>query len=1038
MLFISVGLIYSQTVTVKGKVVDEAGMEVIGASVVVKGTTTGVATNVDGEFTLNVPENSTLVFSLVGMKKVEMKAAPNMKVVMENDEAILEEVIVTAMGITREKKALGYASQGIKSDELVQASNTSLSGALQGKVSGVQITPSSGMPGASSQITIRGARSFSGNNTPLYVIDGMPVASTADISTGNSVTGADYANRGVDIDPADIESIEILKGQSASALYGIRASNGVVVITTKSGKGLAKGKPQITVSSSVSFEKPTRYPKKQTLYAQGSEGVYNPTNSNSWGPLITELPNDPTYGGNTENEYTKEYGKQPGKYYVPQRAQAGLDPWATPQSYDNLKEFFNTGVTFNNSVSVAQAFDRSSYSLFLGMANQDGIVPHTGMDRYNVKLTAETQLAANWKTGFNGNFSNSSIQKAPTANHGILSTLYNSPSSYDLKGIPSNTEDDPTTQIHYRSGFDNPYWGMKNNEFKEDNNRFFGNAFVNYNTKFGTTDKKLDVKYQLGVDAYTTNYRDSFAYGSRFSAGGAGEITESKYSNTTFNSLLTANFSWNIDDNWTVNAIAGNEIVHENYRYLDAYGTGYTVPGWNHINNATITANSETDRSQRTFGVFGDISASYKNMVYLGVTGRNDIVSHMPRNNRSFFYPSVNASFVLTELPGLQNRKVFDFAKIRASYAEVGQAGDYRLSYFYKPSYGGGFYTGQPIIYPIGGEVNSYVPYFKVYDPALKPQNTRSYEVGADATLLNGLFDLSYTYSRQNVKDQIFDIPLPGSTGIQSMIANGGSIHTNTHELTVNVNPVRTKMVDWSIGANWTKIDNYVDELAEGVDNIFLGGFVTPQVRAGIGYKFPVIYGSSYARNDQGQIIVGEDGLPKTGGDGVIGDVSPDFILGFNTQLRIGKVNIAAVFDWKKGGQMYHGTTGVFDLFGVSAKTANRDQNIVVDGVKEDGSKNDIEVLPQDYYLAINDIDESSIYNNGFLKLRELSVSMTAYKTSWIEIGVNVFARNILLWSELENFDPESSQGNTNMSGAFERFSLPQTSSYGFGVNVKF
>ena len=314
------------------------------------------------------------------------------KVVLKSDAKALDEVVVTAMGISREKKALGYAVQDVKSDQLTQAANSNLAGALQGKVSGLDVKPSSGMPGASSQITIRGARSFSGDNTPLYVIDGMPVTSTPDVSTdiqnNGSVSGADFANRAVDIDPNDIESINILKGQAASALYGIRASNGVIIITTKSGKGLEKGKPQVSFSSNVSFDVVGRLPEFQKTYAQGSGGVFSTTSGTSWGPKISELPNDATYGGNTDNEYTQKFGKQQGKYYVPQRAAAGLDPWATPQAYDNAKDFFDTGITWSNSLNVAQMLDKSSYSISLGNTHQDGIISSTGMDRYNVKVSA--------------------------------------------------------------------------------------------------------------------------------------------------------------------------------------------------------------------------------------------------------------------------------------------------------------------------------------------------------------------------------------------------------------------------------------------------------------------------------------------------------------------------------------------------------------------------------------------------------------------------------------------------------------------------
>ena len=964
-------------------------------------------------------------------------------VVLKSDAKALDEVVVTAMGISREKKALGYAVQDVKSEQLTQASNSSLAGALQGKVSGLDIKPSSGMPGASSQITIRGARSFSGDNTPLYVIDGMAVTSTPDVDTdiqnNGSVSGVDFANRAVDIDPNDIESINILKGQAASALYGIRASNGVIIITTKSGKGLEKGKPQVSFSSNVSFDVVGRLPEFQKTYAQGSGGRYSPTSGLSWGPKISELSNDPNYGGNTDNEFTQKYGMQSGKYYVPQRASAGLDPWATPQAYDNTKEFFETGITWSNSLNVAQTLEKSSYSVSLGNTHQDGIIPKTGMDRYNVKVSAETKLTNNFTTGFAGNYITTSIDKAVTSGNGLLRTVYASPASYDLAGIPSHVDGDIYKQNSFRGNFDNAYWAIDNNKYTEDTNRFFGNVYATYQTDFGTANHKLNAKYMLGVDAYTTHYSDSYGYGSN-TGGGRGQIENYGWTNATYNSLLTINYDWRINDDWGLNAVAGNEFIQSNRKKYYEYGTNYNFAGWNHINNATTQLTEEERWKNRTVGFFGNVSASYRNMLYLTVTGRQDYVSNMPRNNRSFFYPSVSAGFILTELDELKN-DVVNYAKLRVSYAEVGQAGDFLENYYSTPTYGGGFYSLTPIMYPIKG-TTAYTPYYTIFDPNLKPQNTRSYEIGADVNFFDNLITLNYTYSRQNVKDQIFSVPLASSTGASKLLTNGGKIHTDTHEITLGFNPIRTKNINWDFGFNWTKIDNYVDELAPGVENISLGGYVTPQVRASAGEKFPVIYGVGYKRDANGNRLVDENGLPVAGEAQVIGKVSPDFVMGFNTSLRLWKCTISAVLDWKQGGQMYSRTTGLSDYYGVSKRTENREGTIIFDGYKQDGTKNDIAITganaQQVYYSRLNDIDESSVYDNSFIKLREVAVSYKVLQKKWMELSVNAFARNILVWAQMPDLDPEASQGNNNMSGAFEDYSMPQTASFGIGFNIKF
>jgi hypothetical protein len=400
----------------------------------------------------------------------------------------------------------------------------------------------------------------------------------------------------------------------------------------------------------------------------------------------------------------------------------------------------------------------------------------------------------------------------------------------------------------------------------------------------------------------------------------------------------------------------------------------------------------------------------------------------------------------------LKDNPILSFAKLRASYAEVGQAGSYLPNYFTTPNYGGGFWIGAPVSYPLGG-VNSYIPNNIQCDPGLKPQNTVSFEVGADLKFFDNRLGLEYTYSRQDIKNQIFNVPLAGSTGVNSLTMNGGSIYTNTHEAAVSVAPIRKKDWDWTISLNFTKMDNYVSELAPGVQNITLGGFTTPQVRAGIGYKFPVIYGSSFAKDAQGRILVDEDptsiyrGMPMAGAPDVIGNAAADFELGGSTTLRWKKVSLSATFDWKSGGQMYHGTNALMEYtYGLTKSTEDRTTPFIYPGFKANGQPNDIQRGgPGDlkayydlYSNTLGNINEAYIFNNSFVKLRELTLSYQLPKYKGVQLRVTGFARNILLWTELPNFDPEATQGNNNMSGAFERFTVPATSNFGLGLNLEF
>ena len=1039
--------------TVTGRITDSNdGQPLPIVSVTVKGANVGVVSGSDGSYSIELPAGANvLVFSLVGYASVEETTGARtvINVAMVEDVSELKEVVVTALGISREKKALGYAVQELKSDLLSQAASTNIGSALQGKVSGMEIIPSSGMPGASTKITIRGSRSFTGDNTPLYVVDGLPISSSYDITTANSVTSSDYSTRALDLDPNDIASINILKGQAAAALYGMRASNGVVVITTTRGKAATRGKASVTFNSNMSFDVISIIPTFQTEFAQGTSGRYAHTTSLSWGPRIAELANDPTYGGNTDNEYTKD-GKRPGYYWVRQRSLAGLDPWAKPQAYDNAREFFNTGTTWSNSLNVTKAFDGGVYALSLGSTNQKGIVPSTGMDRYNAKFATDLKLAKHWDAGFTGNFVHTSLNKSTGANDGIIATIYGAPPSYDFGGIPSHVKDDPYTQNTFRgtTSFDGAYWSVANNEFAEKTQRFFGNTYIKYNTSFSDNDK-LDVKYQLGIDSYSTDYTELFGYGH---ANKTGELDRYVVTKNELNSLFTVIYTRKFGDHVSMDLMYGNEIIEYQRKYLDLYGTGFNFSGWNHANNLSNYTGGETIRNKRTIGNFGNLSVSYRDMLFFNATLRNDILSSMPPGNRSFSYPSVSLGWVVTELESLKN-DVLTFGKLRLSYAQVGQAGDYMDSYYSTPLYSGGFSSGTPIMYPING-VSAYTLYGRVYDPNLKPQNTMSYEIGADLSFLNGLATLNYTYSRQNVKDQIFQVPLAGSTGTDELLTNGGAIHTDSHEVTLGFAPIRERNVKWNFAFNFTKVNNYVDKLAPGVESIFLGGFVEPQIRASIGHKFPTIYGAQFMRNAEGKIVVDENGLPIAGEDTELGTVEPDFRLGFNTNFEIYKLRISAVFDWKQGGYMYSATSGLLDYYGVSQRSAdfrNKESFLFEhDAVKVTGTDaqgnptyapNDIMLSGSDaqtYFSAMNDVTESMIKENSFIKLREVALSYPVLECKHFSLTLNAFARNIILWSTIKGFDPESSQGNTNMSGGFERFSLPGASSYGFGIGIKF
>ena len=1045
-LFLSIGMAVAQTQVTGTVVSGEDGEPIVGASVKVSGTKTGTITDVDGKFALNVPEGTKLVVTYLGMlpKTVNASVSGAMKIKLDPDNKVLDEVVVTAMGITREKKALGYASQVLDAKDLNTSGTSSLASAMQGKLTGVDIRTSSGAPGASAQIVIRGARSFDGNNTPLYVVDGMPISSTPDFDTKASVTGADNASRTIDLNPDDIESINVLKGQAASALYGIRASNGVILITTKRGsKGSTK--PVITFSTDLSAQTLSRKFEHQDVYAQGTTlSKYNPNTSMSWGPKIADLANDATYGGNTNNKYTNgDLTSHAGMYYNPKYAAAGLSGWATPQTHDNVGDFFKTGFTQNSTFNISQRKNDVSYSFSVSDTYQKGVIPSTGMTRTGARGAVDWKVNDQWKTGFSANYSSVKIKSAPGANSGIVNVVYSAPAEYDLKGTPYHKPGDPTSQILFRAtNFNNPYWWADNDEYSQHTNRVFGNAYAEFSPKLNWgKNYKIVFREQAGIDMYTSNDSEIAEVGSAKNT--KGEVKNYGTQNNIFNNLLTANFTakWGANEEWDFGFVLGNEFNHQYRRKWDYDGTGLAFYGQPTIGNtSSMDAHSDYHIQERTVGVFGQMSLSWMDMLFLTVTGRNDVVSTMPRGNRSFFYPSVSLGWIFTELPALKENHVLSYGKLRLSYAQVGQAGQFYNNYMYVPSYTGGMYVYTPISYPLGG-AKGYAPYYVKFDENLKPQNTSNWETGIDLGLFKNRVRVEYTLSYQDVRNQIFDVPTAGTTGYQALRTNAGQMTTLSHELSVNASVIDHANYGLDLGVNFTKITNKVKKLADGVESIMLGGFVEPQVRAQAGYTYPNIYGKAFKRTEDGQLLLNANGLPQgTAASVNLGECTPDFNMGFNLRAHYKQLSLSATMDWQKGGCMYNGTLLTMNYFGASkASLPYHEGTMVAEGINEaTGQKNTVQVSKQQYYMAYNDVTEAGIFDTSFLKLRDVTLSYQFPKFAGINLSVYGFARNILLWAKLPGLDPESSQGNGNMSGYFERYSIPNSSSFGGGFKIAF
>lgn len=1045
--------------TIRGRVTYSGdGEPLIGATIVPMGGGNGTTTDIDGVFALTVADGVKFVnVSYVGMKTRQVAVTSDMQISLDDNQTALNEVVVTAMGIKREKKALGYSAQELTADNLNTSGSTDLASAIQGKLTGVQVRQSSGAPGASSQIVIRGARSFDGNNQPLYVVDGMPIETQGDFGdkfNSGGITGADHPGHSLDINPEDIESINVLKGQAASALYGIRASNGVVVITTKRGSSLSS-RPVVTFSTNISAESASRKFKRQNVYAQGNyftrnaDGTvtgYNPTSSATWGPKISELNMDTQYGydGIIASGGELPSGGQSGQYYNPKYALAGLSGWSNAQTYDNLGDYFQTGYTENTNFNISQKKDNLNYSFGISNTYQKGIMPSTGMTRWGARGLVDLDLSKEWKTGFSMNYSSSKVTAAPGANSGIINVVYSAPAEYNLKGTPYSVPDHPQDMVLFRTAsFRNPYWFADNDEYLRHTNRTFGNAYLEYHPRWLNNDQyRLTIREQAGVDAYTSDNTDkeetyNDAYSGRTIQ--TGHIENYGVTNNTFNNLFTVNFDADWND-WNLNVLLGNEIVHTNQRYWDNNGYNLNYYGFPTMSNTTSQSGEEYKSKSRTVGFFGQATASWRNELFLSVTGRQDYVSTMPHGNRGFFYPSVSLGWVFTELPVFKaHRGVLNYGKLRASWAQVGQAGNYYDNFYYVPSYDGGFYQGAPISFPMNG-VSTLVPYYVLFDPDLKPQNTSNVEFGADLNFFNNRLRLEYTASYQNVTDQIFNVPISGSAGYQELLTNAGRMHTWSHELVANVAILQARDYSLDFGVNFTHIYNFVDRLADGVESIALGGFVEPQVRAEAGSTYPIIYGSAFKRDDNGNLLLA-DGLPqKTSSSQKLGSCSPDYTLGFNLGGRYKRVSLSSTWDLSMGGVMYNGTLLTLNYFGATEESLPyHEGTMVAEGIDEaTGQKNTVEVSRQDYWQAYNDCTEAGIYDRSYLKLRDLTVTYDLPKICGVNISLYAFARNVLVWAKMPILDPESSQGSENMSGYFERFSVPNTKSFGGGLKIQF
>ncbi len=921
------------------------------------------------------------------------------------------EVVITALGIKRDNKSLGYSTTKVGGDDLSKVGNQNLVNSLSGKAAGLQVISSGGAPGSGSRLVIRGgAKSLTNSNEPLYVIDGVPITNAND-GNSNTVTGISSPNRAADINPDDIESINILKGAAGAVLYGNRGSNGVILITTKSGKSRA-GKPQITLSTQVAVDNALVLPDFQTVYAQGERGVYGEATPLSWGPKIQG-----------QTIYSNAVGKN-----------------VTLSVYDPRKQFLQTGVTRNNNVSLSHSFNKSNIFLSAGHSLQTSIVPNQEYEKTNFRFNGNTQVTEKFNAGVNISY-NKTMGNVPFAgqdgNNPIFS-LFHAPVSWDLKGY-GYVNSVTGKQLNFRGGsFDNPYWSVYKSSAKTSSDRFIASLSLGYDLT-----NWLKLTYRLGNDYFVDNrviFKDIYS-----GTQPKGYLSYDDIKRNELTSTLMANINTNINDNLALIVILGQDYNKRTQRNNIITGTALAAPSLINANNIAASDPPYNHETKRTlFGFFGDVSLSYKNYLFLNLVGRYEMASTLPENNRSYFYPGVSGSFVFSDAFKI-NKNILSYGKVRAGISRTARDADPYLviQAYEKAKYDDGFVPG--VTFPFNNDFGTFVGYTVANtwnDPDLKPEFTTEYEVGTELRFLRNRIGLEFTYFENKNTDGIIGLRISPASGAVKSIENTGQTSSKGIEAGLKVVPIKTKDFNWEVNFNFSRIRSLVEETHPKTDRIYMGGFSgNPAIYAVKGERYGSIVGSAYMRDANGNILVGSNGRPMTQSGQVLGHVEPDWTGSVGTTFKYKGVYLTAQLDIRQGGYLFNGTEQLLDYYGVSAKTLEREKGtIVFPGVTSAGTPNTTSTLLDQYYYYTLPT-EAYVYKNDWVKLREISLGYSFQPAGFDfirSIDVGVFGRNLFLWTKVPHIDPESSSFGTGNAQGVSRFAFPSTRSFGVNLKVQF
>lgn len=1008
-------LTFAQERVVTGVVSDDAGMPIPGVNVLVKGTNTGTQTDFDGKYAIKATQTQILVFNYIGMKTQSVVASKsNVNISMMSSTVELEGVVVTALGIKKQERALGYATSNVGSDDITKGGNQNFVNALGGKVAGVQVTASGGAPGQASRLVIRGGnKSLTNSNEPLYVIDGVPVSNSND-GNGNTVTGFASPNRASDINPNDIESVTVLKGSAGAVLYGNRGSNGVVLITTKTGKNNT-GVPVIEFTSQFAADDALVLPDYQTEFAQGNNGVtYTEGGSRSFGPRIT---------GQTVNSAAAGAARGLGAQPIQLKA------------FNPRKDFLNTGFTSNNNLSLSNSSDKYSMFVSLGNSRQTSIIPNQGFDKINARFNGNYKFNDKFSAGvnFSYNISNGDLPFTGQDGNNPIFALFHVPVSWDLSGYGYERPDG--RQINFRGGsFDNPLWTVNKNSAQSDSRRYIMSVNLAYDVA-----PWMKVNYRLGNDNLTDNRK--FFRDKRSGSAPNGFLSFDDVARNEITSTITSTFNKKFADKFEATLLIGQDINTRTFRQSIITGSQLVLPGIQNTNNIqTFDPGYNYTSKRNLIGAFGNLTLSYNNYLFLDVVGRNEWSSTLPQQNRSFFYPGASASFIFSEALDIKG-DILNYGKLRVGAAKTARdAGTYLTQQtFQLGEFADGFTDG--IVFPFNG-LPGYTVDNTIANTNLEPEFTTEYEIGVELKMFKNRLGLDASYFRNVNTGGIIPLDISPATGAQQTIINSGQTNSRGIELALRGTPIQTKDFKWDINVNFSKIKSNVDQTFPGIDKIFLGGFGgNPAIFAVQGERYGSIIGSGYARNESGQILTDDDGYPLFE-DGInLGYVEPDWTGGLTNTFTYKNLYISAQFDTRQGGSIYSGTEELLDFYGVSAKTASREDDYTFPGVNQTtGNPNDVVLKRDAVWYGSAYPNQEYVYENNWVKLREASIGYTfkLNNRSIKALDVSLYGRNLALWTKVPHIDPESSSFGTGNAQGVSRFAFPTTRTIGFNLRVQF